>query len=73
MRPPHLRWPAVHPRPIPLPRMPPGLHERDLTLYVEDMDLDELREWEAALADESGEQAEFDLEDVRERIQELES
>lgn len=42
-------------------------------MYVEDMDLDELREWEAALADESGEQAEFDLEDVRERIQELES
>ncbi|AFU20695.1 hypothetical protein SEA_CHUPACABRA_69 [Mycobacterium phage Chupacabra] len=42
-------------------------------MYVEDMDLDELREWEAALADGNDEQSEFDLEDVRERIQELES
>lgn len=42
-------------------------------MYVEDMDLDELREWEAELADGTDEQSQFDLEDVRERIQELES
>ncbi|AFF28349.1 hypothetical protein FDI09_gp25 [Mycobacterium phage Twister] len=42
-------------------------------MYVEDMDLDELREWESELAEGNDEQSEFDLQDVRERIAELES
>ncbi|AER49911.1 hypothetical protein LHTSCC_73 [Mycobacterium phage LHTSCC] len=43
-----------------------------MTMYVDDMDLDDAIEWEAELSGSDDPQDIMDLEDVRARIEELE-
>ncbi|ALF01128.1 hypothetical protein SEA_BARTIMEAUS_71 [Mycobacterium phage Bartimeaus] len=57
--------------PRPRDHRPPSEGE-GLTMYVEDMDLDEAIEWEAELSGSDDPQDIMDLEDVRARIEELE-